>query len=207
MYAYHEQAKIETQSNHVQVFINKSLFHASTFTYAQLSFAAYHLIISSTLLYILSRPKFNYLEAKSVPTLDILPLAIAMCMSTIIPNLSLAYSTIPFYQTIRALLPPTIAAINFFLYQAAISRNASLALIPLCLGVAIVTYYNPGAGGADSSMPDTPLGVIFAFAGVVTSAFYTVWMGVFQRRYQMNGAQLLLNQAPIGVCVLLYVVP
>jgi len=191
----------------LQVFINKTLFSTSMFRYDQLSFAAYHFAITSILLCILSNSRFRYFEARRVKIVEMLPLCISLCMSIIVSILSLAYSPIVFYQIVRALLTPCVAAINCFFYKAVVPRTALMALLPLCMGIAMVTYYNPGSSGDDSSLPMTSKGAIFAFAGVTMTALHTVWMGVFQRRYQLDATQLLFNQAPLGSVVLLYVIP
>lgn len=128
-------------------------------------------------------------------------------MSVIVSNLSLAYSSVAYYQIVRALLTPCATAINYFLYKVTVPRLALMALMPTCTGIAMVTYYSFGSGKGDSSPSTTTFGVIFAFAGVVLTALHTVWMAAVQRRHQLDGAQLLLNQAPLGAIILLYGVP
>lgn len=139
--------------------------------------------------------------------IDMMPLAMAMCLNVILPNLSLAFSTVAFYQIVRTLLTPMVAAINFFCYGTAIPRQGLIALIPVCVGVGIVTYYDTHVGKAGSVATTSPAGVFFAFAGVLASSLYTVWLSVFQKRFSMNSFQLLLNQAPTSAFLLLYVIP
>lgn len=191
----------------LQVFTNKLLFRTSTFRYDQLSFAAYHFVITGILLCILSSSLFGCLETKRVKTLEMLPLSISLCMSVVVSNLGLAYSSALYYQIVRALLTPFVAAINCFFYKATVPRMALMALMPMFMGIALVTYHNAGSSGDISSLPTAPKGALFAFAGVAMTALHTVWMGVFQRRYQMNATQLLLNQTPLGSIILLYVIP
>lgn len=190
------------------VFTNKSLFSPSMFKYAQLSFASYHFFMTGMLLYILSRPRIGFFELKRGKFLEMLPLAAAMCLNVILQNFSLAYSSIPFYQICRVLLTPTVAAINFFVYHKTLPRTAVFALLPICVGVGMATYFNAlSRDGDDSEKTTSVLGVIFAFSGVICSSIYTVWVAVYHTKFGMNSMQLLSNQAPIGSAMLLYVIP
>lgn len=191
----------------MQVFINKMLFNTSTFKYDQLSFAAYQFGITGVLLCILSSARFGHFEVRSVKTLEILPLSISLCMSVVVSNLSLAYSSPLYYQIVRALIPPCVVAINYILHKTMVPRMALMALIPMCMDVAMVTYYNPGSLRDHLSLPTTSKGVILAFAGVVMTALHTAWMDVFLRRYKLDATQLLANESPLSSIVLLYVVP
>lgn len=96
---------------------------------------------------------------------------------------------------------------NFVLYKSTLPRNAILALIPACVGVAMVSYYD-SLPSADASVKTTSsLGVIFAFAGIFASSLYTVWISSYHKKLQMNSMQLLFNQAPLAAFMLLYVIP
>lgn len=130
-----------------------------------------------------------------------------MSLNVILPNLSLAFSSVTFYQVARILLTPCVALMNFVLYQATLPRNALLALIPACLGVGMVSYYD-SLPAADAKVKTTSgLGVIFAFTGIFASSLYTVWIGAYHRKLQMSSMQLLFNQAPVSAFMLLYVIP
>ena len=138
-----------------------------------------------------------------------LPLSIAMCMNVILPNLSLAYSSVAFYQIARVLLTPTVAVIHFVVYGARIPKHAVYCLVPICLGVAIVSRYDtqPQRGTRVKSAETTPAGVVFALGGVMASSLYTVWIETYRKKFDMNSMQLLLNQAPISAFLLLYAIP
>jgi hypothetical protein len=130
-----------------------------------------------------------------------------MCLNVILPNLSLAFSSVTFYQIARILLTPTVALMNFILYKATLPRAAILALIPACAGVGLVSYYD-SLPAADAAVKTTsPLGVIFAFMGIFASSLYTVWIASYHRKLEMSSMQLLHNQAPISAFLLLYVIP
>jgi len=151
---------------------------------------------------------------RRIPILSILPLSVAMALNVILPNLSLAFSTVTFYQIARILLTPTVAALNFFLYGATLPRRAVLTLIPTSLGVATVSYYDshpPNSTDLDDPKKTIqitqPLGILFALLGTFASSLYTVWIGAYHRRYQLSSMQLLYNQAPVAFAILLYVIP
>jgi drug/metabolite transporter (DMT)-like permease len=130
-----------------------------------------------------------------------------MALNVILPNLSLAFSTVTFYQVARILLTPCVALMNYVLYHQTLPTNAIVALVPACAGVGIVSYYD-SLPAADASIKTTSgLGVIFAFAGIFASSLYTVWIASYHRKLQMSSMQLLFNQAPVSAFMLLYVIP
>ena len=138
-----------------------------------------------------------------------LPLATSMALNIVGMNMSLQISTITFYQITRVLLTPTVAILNLFVYKKTIPRLAAYTFIPMCLGVALISYYDvkPPPPPGTPIKNDGALGVIVAFGSVFLSGIYTVWVGTYQRRYEVNGFQLLFNQAPLGAVFLLYAVP
>lgn len=136
-----------------------------------------------------------------------IPLALAMCMNVILPNLSLAFSSVAFYQIVRVLLTPLVAFINFAVYGTTIPSRAVWTLFPICVGVALVSYYDTKGSSAEHVKTTSTAGMIFAFTGVLASSLYTVWIGTYQKKFEMNSMQLLFNQAPISAFLLLYVIP
>ncbi|KAF5121164.1 Solute carrier family 35 member E3 [Metarhizium anisopliae] len=189
------------------VFTNKAIFSDQSLKLAQLMFAAFHFSLTCLILYTLSRPRFAFFTPKRASIRDIAPLSIAMSLNVVLPNLSLAFSTVTFYQVARILLTPCVAAMNYILYRATLPRNAILALIPTCTGVGIVSYYD-SLPVADAKVKTTSaIGVIFAFSGIFASSLYTVWIASYHRKLQMSSMQLLFNQAPVSALLLLYVIP
>jgi solute carrier family 35, member E3 len=138
---------------------------------------------------------------------EIIPLAITMSLNVILPNFSLAFSSVTFYQVARILLTPTVAVMNFILYKATLPRYAIYALVPACLGVGMVSYYDSLPTGDEKVKTTSPIGIIFAFSGILASSLYTVWIASYHKKLQMNSMQLLYNQAPVSAFLLLYVIP
>ena len=84
---------------------------------------------------------------------------------------------------------------------------AAYTLVPTCLGVGIVSYYESMPQDGTEVKKTSFLGVFFAFSGVLASSVYTVWIAVYHKRLEMNSMQLLFTQAPYGALILLYIVP
>lgn len=140
-----------------------------------------------------------------------------MICNVVLPNASLAYSSIQFYQVARVLLTPCVAILNFALYSRGIPAKAAWTLAPVCFGVGVVSWFDtttPAKGDDDNGgfmtttiTTTTPLGVAFAMMGVVASSLYTVWIQWYHEKLECSSMQLLMNQAPISVLVMLYVIP
>ncbi|KAI1355620.1 integral membrane protein [Xylaria sp. FL0043] len=189
------------------VFTNKAIFSDPSLKLAQLTFAAFHFFMTWLLLYTLSRPSFAYFAPRRTTIREVIPLSIAMSLNVILPNLSLAYSSITFYQVARILLTPTVATMDFVLYRTTLPANAIVALVPACLGVGMVSYYDSLPSDDANVKTTSSIGVIFAFSGIFASSLYTVWIKSYQRKLQISSMQLLFNQAPVSAFLLLYVIP
>ncbi|CVL06881.1 related to integral membrane protein [Fusarium mangiferae] len=188
------------------VFTNKAILSGNSLKHAQLSFAAFHFTITGLVLFILSRPRFAFFTPKSVAFRQMIPLSTVMALNVIFPNLSLAYSSVPFYQISRILITPCVAAMNFVLYRATLPFNACMALVPACVGVGMVSYFDTKTTSSSAATTGL-LGVVFAFLGVFFSSLYTVWLETYRRQLSMTSMQLLLNQAPLSAFLLLYFIP
>ncbi|ORY79857.1 triose-phosphate transporter family-domain-containing protein [Protomyces lactucae-debilis] len=185
------------------VFTNKAIFSDRNLVKMPVSFAAFHFACTSMTLFIVSR--FGAFKPKALRPLQILPLCFAFCGNVILPNLSLAFSSVTFYQLVRILLTPGTALLNYLFYNTTISTKAIAAIVPICVGVGITTYYD--ALSKTSTTNTSIWGVIFALAGVTVSCVYTIWIGTFAKKYQVSSMQLLYNQAPWSVLMLLVCVP
>ncbi|KAF7559331.1 hypothetical protein G7046_g4821 [Stylonectria norvegica] len=189
------------------VFTNKAIFSDPSWKLCQLTFASFHFLVTWLTLHVLSRPSFAYFVPRRASIKHLIPLAVSMCLNVVLPNLSLAFSSVTFYQIARILLTPTVALMNYFMYSAKLSRKAIMALIPACLGVGVVSYYD-SLPVADANIKTTsPLGVMFAFTGIFSSSLYTIWIASYHKKLQMSSMQLLHNQAPLASFLLLYAIP
>ncbi|KAF2219725.1 hypothetical protein BDZ85DRAFT_304299 [Elsinoe ampelina] len=219
------------------VFTNKLLLSDPLLARTQLLFAAYHFLLTHITLHICSNSRIGlFTRSPSPPLRSLLPVAIAMSLNVLLPNLSLAHSSITFYQTVRVLLTPCTAILNYLLYSRSLSRPAILALIPVCLGVAWLTYfdvrpspsaqpdpslpqglfvYRPWSSTSSSPTPPSPttsrttspLGALFALTGVLASSIYTLFISHFTLSLHQSPTQLLHRQSLLGGLLLLWLVP
>ncbi|PNP38013.1 hypothetical protein TGAMA5MH_10112 [Trichoderma gamsii] len=189
------------------VFTNKAIFSEPRWRQCQLTFAAMHFLMTCLTLFVLSRSPIGVFVPCPALVRHVMPLATAMCFNVILPNLSLAYSTVTFYQIARILLTPTVAIMNFVLYREVLPRSAILSLIPACLGVGMVTYYDSLPADDQAIKTTSTLGIVFAFTGIFASSLYTVWIAAYHRKLNMNSMQLLYVQAPMACCLLLLSIP
>lgn len=93
---------------------------------------------------------------------------------------------------------PCVAILQYFFLGKSISGVTIGALASLCIGVALT---NSGATGT------TAMGVSIAVAAFTVTAFYQVWIGKKMKDFAVSSPQLLLNQAPIAVFLLAFLVP
>ena len=200
----------------LQVFTNKHLFQSSRLRYAQLTFAAFHALLTYCTLYILShkRNRFALFTSKRLSLRDVLPLALAFILNVILPNLSLAYSSITFYQIARVLVTPCTAGLEWKIQKRTLPLRTAAALLVVCLGVGLVAVFDSSGSNRTKTtsgkevIASTPtLGVVFALLGVLASSLYTVWISSFKEKLDVSSMQLLMNQAPVGTILLLYIIP
>lgn len=150
--------------------------------------------------------RLRFFDRLAISKRTILPLAIAQAMNIVLMNLSLANSSITFYQTTRILLTPAVALLNFIFYKKPISSFSAMMLLPVCLGVALLTCHE-STNDIKNARSTTIKGIIYAFSGVITSAIMTVWISTYTTSLKLTSIQLLYNIAPISILVMTPVIP
>ena len=191
----------------MQVFANKRIFSDPALRHAQVTFAALHFAMTAGLLYLISTPAIGLFERKRLNLRQILPLAIAVICSVVLTNASLAYSSIQFYQIMRVAVTPCVAFVNWVILKKTIPLSAAVMLVPVCVGVAIVSYFDTAAASQQATRGTSPLGVFFALISLVATATYTVLIKKFHETTECKSNQLLLNQSPVSVLIMLYIIP
>ncbi|PGH09431.1 solute carrier family 35, member E3 [Blastomyces parvus] len=184
------------------VYVNKLIFSDPSLGRCPLGFVAFHFFITSVMLYCASRPRVRLFVPVRASIVSVLPLTLIMCANVVFLNLSLAFSSIIFYQVVRILLTPITAIIDFCFYGSKIPFKACLAIIPTCIGVGIVSYYDSSKSKKATVETTSALGVAFSFAGVTISAVYTLWVSQYHKKLKMDSMQLLYNQVPFGALLL-----
>jgi len=130
--------------------------------------------------------------------MDILPISLLFVGFLVLGNLSLALNPVSFYQIAKILTTPTVVAINFLLWGKRISTPLVMSILASCVGVGLTT-----SGFAVSNRA----GTVVATAAFVITAFYQIWIGKKISDLAVSAPQLLLNQAPLSVAVLLCAMP
>jgi solute carrier family 35 protein E3 len=146
-------------------------------------------------------------QTKKVDIIRMMPLALGMIFNVVLPNASLAYSSIQFYQIMRVLVTPCVCVLNFLMLRQTTPRLAAATLVPVCIGVGFMSYYDTMAKGPTKTRGTTPLGVVFACAGVFATSIYTVWIKKYHAAFDCTSMQLLFNQVPVSVLLMLYIIP
>ncbi|PBP26353.1 putative solute carrier family 35 member E3 [Diplocarpon rosae] len=180
------------------VFLNKWIFMNQQLKLMQTSFAMWHFTCTTIVLWIASRPCFDLFVPVRLPFLQMIPLCTFFAGFLILGNLSLAYNSIGFYQLAKIMTTPCVAILQYFFLGHSVSNLTIAALASVCIGVGLT---NTGAAGTNV------LGASIAVAAFVVTAFYQVWIGKKMADFKVSSPQLLLNQAPISVLLLAFVVP
>jgi len=188
--------------------VNKAIFSDPKLGSTQITFTAFHLFTTWITLHIVSMRRFAVFERRTAGLLEILPLAVSSAANVIVLNTSLQFCSVPFYQTVRVLLTPVTALLNYLIYTKTIPRQAAFMLIPICAGAATMSYFDvkPGADKTKAAETST-FGACFALAGVFVSSIYTVWMQHYHKKLEMSSPQLLHQLSLVGGVLLLYIIP
>jgi solute carrier family 35 protein E3 len=158
----------------------------------------WHFTCTTIVLYIASRQPFSLFVPVRLPFVQMIPLCAFFAGFLVLGNLSLAYNSIGFYQLAKIMTTPCVAVLQYFFLSKSITPPTMLALFALCTGVALT---NSGAAGT------TMMGATIAVAAFTVTAFYQVWIGKKIVDFKVSSPQLLLNQAPISVLLLAFLVP
>jgi solute carrier family 35 protein E3 len=184
----------------------------------------WHFTCTATVLYFSARRPFSLFVPVRLPFWQMIPLCAFFAGFLVLGNLSLAYNSIGFYQYVslcawvisrkycdaelrltgdfsrlaKIMTTPTVALLQFLFLSMPTTAPTLLALLTLCVGVGLTN-----SGAADT----TAIGASIACAAFTVTAFYQVWIGKKMSDFKVNSPQLLLNQAPISVLLLAFLVP
>ena len=88
--------------------------------------------------------------------------------------------------------------INFVLFRKQVTRYMLAAILATCIGVSFTI---------NEAAKTQLFGVIIATLAFCSTALYQIWIGKKIEDFAVSPPQLLLNQAPISVCLLIPFVP
>lgn len=180
------------------VFLNNWILKDKELKNCQISFAMWHFTCTSVVLYLASRSPFSLFVPVRLPFLQMIPLCAFFAGFLVLGNLSLANNSIGFYQLAKIMTTPCVALLQYLFLSKSITPPTMAALFFLCLGVGLT---NSSAAGT------TVIGASIAIAAFTVTAFYQVWIGKKITDFKVTSPQLLLNQAPISVFLLAFLVP
>lgn len=93
---------------------------------------------------------------------------------------------------------PCVALFQYIFFRRTTSTMTTLALAAVCIGVALTNSADIGT---------TSFGAIIACTAFTVTALYQVWIGMKMEDFKVSSPQLLMNQAPIAVVMLAFLVP
>ncbi|CAG8977281.1 hypothetical protein HYALB_00010901 [Hymenoscyphus albidus] len=180
------------------VFLNKWILQDKQLRKLQISFAMWHFTCTTIVLWIASRSPFSLFVPVRLPFFQMIPLCGFFAGFLILGNLSLALNSIGFYQLAKIMTTPSVALLQYFFLRKSITLLTMGTLASVCIGVGLT---NSGAAGTSA------VGASIAVAAFTVTAFYQVWIDKKMRDFNVSSSQLLLNQAPISVLLLAFLVP
>lgn len=184
-------------ANGSTVIFNKFIFQKLHF-HAPLTLTLIHMTIQSILAHT-TITALRLVEKVPVEPADyrskLLVIAAVFCANICLGNVSLRYVPVSFMQTIKSLTPATTALLQYVIFRSRLTRQASVALIPVTLGVALASL--------------TELEFHFGgFLAALTSCFLTGLKFVLSSqmlagKYKLDSINLLYYMAPPSAAFLL----
>jgi len=158
----------------------------------------WHFAATGLVLYISTRAPFRVFKAVRLSPWQMAPVCAFFAAYVILGNLSLTYNSIGFYQLAKVMTTPCVVLLNFILFRKTITKYMLAAIIAICIGVALTIR---------ASAQTKFFGVIIAVMAFTSTALYQIWIGKKIEDFEVSAPQLLLNQAPLSVLLLIPFVP
>jgi solute carrier family 35 protein E3 len=175
-----------------------SIFTDTQLAHCQITIAIWHFLCTFLVLYIATLLPFSLFSIVWVPFLQILPISIFFAAFLLLGNLSLALNTVGFYQLAKVMTTPAVVLLNYLLFRIKVSKQMLLAITAVCVGITLVS--------AKIALGNV-LGTCVATAAFTITALYQIWIGKKITDLDISAPQLLLNQAPVSVLLLVCMAP
>lgn len=163
--------------------------------------AIYHFSVTFVILLAASAglPKsVRVFEPIYIPVKRMISVSAFFSAAVVLGNVRLAYCSIGFFQLSKILLTPCTALLNYILFRKTTSRVRLIAIAVCCIGTAMTNT---------KEAITNPFATLIAFVSIVVAATYQIWIGKRMGDLKVSAPQLLLNQAPISVVILLFLLP
>ncbi|KAL0236151.1 hypothetical protein GEMRC1_002733 [Eukaryota sp. GEM-RC1] len=179
------------------VLLNKVLFSTYEFGFGTiLTFT--HFIVTFCGLHAMAKRKM-FVPA-TLTFKDVAPLSLAFTGYVVFNNLSLVYNPVNFYQILKILISPTVALFEYFIYKKKFGIITLSSLFLVTIGVFFATV-------GDTDFKLDFFGAFFGFTSVIVTAFYQIWSGTMQRKFNVSSVQLLYKMVPYSLISLICFVP
>ena len=96
----------------------------------------------------------------------------------------------------KVLTTPAIVAIQLWFFNVPLHPRLRLALLPICVGVALATV---------SDVEVNSTGTLFALLGICSTSMYQLWVKTKQQDLGLDSYQLLFLQAPTSAVMVLLI--
>lgn len=180
------------------IFLSKKVFSDAQIKKCQLMVVMWHFTATGLVLFVSTLGPFRAFKAVRLNPLHMLPVCGFFAGYVVLGNLSLTFNSIGFYQLSKVMTTPTVVLINFVLFRKQVTRYMLAAIIITCIGVSFTI---------NETAKTQLFGVIVATLAFCSTALYQIWIGKKIEDFAVSPPQLLLNQAPISVCLLIPFVP
>ncbi|KAF2004414.1 TPT-domain-containing protein [Amniculicola lignicola CBS 123094] len=180
------------------IFLSKRVFSDEQLHACQLMVVMWHFTATGLVLFVATRGPFRAFKAIRLNPWDMLPVCAFFAGYVVLGNLSLTYNSIGFYQLSKVMTTPCVVLINFALFQKTVTRYMLAAILITCIGVSLTI---------NEEAKTALFGVVIATLAFCSTALYQIWIGKKIEDFAVSAPQLLLNQAPISVLLLVPFVP
>jgi solute carrier family 35 protein E3 len=167
----------------------------------QLATAVYHFSVTFLILFAASYglPRSHRVfDPIYIPVTRMLSISAFFSAAVVLGNVRLAYCSIGFFQLSKILLTPATALLNYILFRKTTSRIRLVAIAVCCIGTAMTNTKEAVAN---------PLATLIAFTSIIVAATYQIWISKRMGDLKVTAPQLLLNQAPLSVVILVCLMP
>ena len=178
------------------IFINKAIFSSIHFRHTTF-LTALHYVVTSLGLEVLAA--FGVYEPRASPmTPRLLLLSAVVGAAPALNNLSLSLNHLGFYQVVKLLVTPAIVGLEAHLYNQHLSLARALALIGICVGVAIAVV---------NDISVQPAGLLAALCWVPIAAMYKVLWSRVSKEENWHTFALMRRVLPLSTVLLLVLAP
>ncbi|KAJ4989350.1 triose-phosphate transporter [Stagonosporopsis vannaccii] len=189
---------VNTLSTLGLIFLSKRVFSDPQLKQCQLMVVMWHFTATGLVLFFSTLGPFRAFKPVKLNIWHMMPVCAFFAGYVVLGNLSLTFNSIGFYQLSKVMTTPTVVLINFIVFRKTVTKWMLAAILTTCIGVSFTM------GG---EVKTAFFGVIIATLAFCSTALYQIWIGKKIEDFKVSPPQLLLNQAPISVCLLIPFVP